>query len=368
MIAASASGQYNDIECWVGSGLAQSINKDWSWSLQWENRWTQGASWHDQGLVDLALEYRLSKHWDLNAQWRLSERQGLHGAYVARRRFALRTIGSWRVGSGKLTTRIMTAEDWTARTLFSSALAETKITPSTPTIRWRLGYNQRLTNRLLAGASWEVFRREGGRWSERWRAGLDFQLSKRLGFELGYLWENEWLNTDPWRSHVVRIQTSYSIRKAKQVFNRIPATRVYAPVDQALANARCPVCQIDQVRITEVHNKGEPADYIEIQNLSDATCSLEGWRITDDLTKSGWVLPGACLVSGALVLGYENGRRGFSFGLSASGEVLFLIDQEGNVKRQIQVLPAVGGRSQGPGEKGVWSFLEPSPGKVNGGN
>ena len=68
--ALSASGQYTDTECWVGTGVGQSLNKTWSWSLQWENRWTQGASWHEQGLVDAAVEYRVNKHWDLNMQWR----------------------------------------------------------------------------------------------------------------------------------------------------------------------------------------------------------------------------------------------------------------------------------------------------------
>ena len=90
--------QYTDTEFWLGSGVSQSINKDLSWSLQWENRWTQGMRWHDQGLVDAALEYDLNKHWSLNAQWRFSERQLAEGGYATRRRGALRLLGDWKAG------------------------------------------------------------------------------------------------------------------------------------------------------------------------------------------------------------------------------------------------------------------------------
>ena len=69
-----------------------------------------------------------------------------------------------------------------------------------------------------------------------------------------------------------------------------------------------------------------------------------------------------------MVLGYENGRGGFPFGLSASGEVLFLLDSAGDVKRQIQVLPTVGNQAQGLGNSGNWSFVGPSPGKVKSDN
>ena len=51
MVTSSARAQYVDEELWLGSGLKQAINKDLSWSLQWENRWTQGMRWHDQGLL-----------------------------------------------------------------------------------------------------------------------------------------------------------------------------------------------------------------------------------------------------------------------------------------------------------------------------
>lgn len=368
VLAVSANGQYTDAECWVGTGVGQSLNKTWSWSLQWENRWTQGASWHEQGLVDAALEYRVNKHWDLNMQWRFSERQQLDGGYAARRRIALRAIGSWKVGQGKWTARLMTTEDWNARPLFSGSRPEGQATPLMPTVRSRVGYGHRLNDWLDAEVSWEVFHRQGGRWSERWQASLGAELSKRWDVEVSYLWGNEWLEPDPWRSHVLRIQTSFALRKADQPFKRIPPARVYARGKRASMSGTCSECVADQIRITEVHAQGEPADYIEVQNASDAACSLAGWRITDDLTEVGWELPGGCLAPGSVVLGYENGRGGFPFGLSASGEVLFLLDPEGNVKRQIQVFPTLDNRAQGRTETGDWSFVEPSPGRVNTSN
>ncbi len=366
--AAVASGQYTDTECWVGTGVGQSLNKTWSWSLQWENRWTQGASWHEQGLVDVALEYRMNKHWDLNVQYRFAERQQFDGGYAARRRIALRAVGRWKTGRGKWTTRIMTSENWAARPWFSGALPEGQVAPSMPTVRSRVAYGHRVTNRLDAELSWEVFHRQGGRWSERWQVSLGTKLSKQWDLELAYLWGNQWLDPDPWRSHVLRIQTSYSLRNAERPFKRIPSTLVYSAGKRSAIKGACPVCTSDQVRITEIHAKGIPADYIEVQNNSNAICSLKGWRITDDLTADGWVLPEGCLAPGAVLLGYEKGRGGFLFGLSTSGEVLFLLDPEGNVKRQIQVLPSTENRAQGIGKMGDWSFVEPSPGEVQTSN
>ena len=366
--ALSASGQYTDTECWVGTGVGQSLNKTWSWSLQWENRWTQGASWHEQGLVDAALEYRLNKHWDLNVQWRFSERQQLDGGYAARRRVALRAIGRWKTEQGKWTARIMTTENWAARPWFSGPRPEGQADPLMPTVRSRAAYGRRLTKRLDAELSWEVFYRQGGQWSERWQASLGAELSKQWDVELAYLWGNEWMDPDPWRSHVLRIQTSYTLRKPDQPFKRLPPTRAYASGQRTKLSGTCSVCTAEQIRITEVHAKGDPADYIEVQNASDAACSLSGWRITDDLDEVGWELPAGCLEPGAVVLGYEKGRGGFPFGLSASGEVLFLLDSAGDVKRQIQVLPTVENQAQGPGNSGNWSFAEPSPGKVKSDN
>ena len=112
MVTSSARAQYVDEELWLGSGLKQAINKDLSWSLQWENRWTQGMRWHDQGLLDVAIEYQWDKHWSMNAQWRFSERQQKEGGYVPRQRGALRLLGDWKAGRGKVKGRLMWTEDW----------------------------------------------------------------------------------------------------------------------------------------------------------------------------------------------------------------------------------------------------------------
>lgn len=363
-------GQYTDMECWLGAGVKQSVNKSWSWSLQWENRFTQDASWHEQGLVDAALEYRLNKHWDVNMQWRFSERQGLDGGYTARRRVALRAIGGWRLGPGKAAVRLMASEDWLARSVFLPNEATAVPANFTPVWRTRVGYGVRLNKRWKADASWEVFYRSGGRWNERWQLALGADLTKRWGAEVAYLWGNAWLDTDPWRSHVIRVQTNYALQKPKRPLRPVPATRVYESGKRMrmVPEPDCAVCDAAAIRITEVHTQGKPSDYIEIQNASNQPCSLKGWHITDAKDKDGWSLPEHCLASGAVVLGYEDGRNGFNFGLSSDGEVLFLVAPSGEIAVERPLLPALENRSQGLDSTGSWTHLVPTPGEVEADN
>lgn len=359
-------GQYTDAECWLGAGVKQSVNKSWSWSLQWENRFTQDMSWHEQGLVDAALEYRLNKHWDLNMQWRFSERHGSSGGYTARRRLALRAIGGWKLGAGKASVRLMAAEDWLARSVFLPNELMAGSANFSPVWRTRLGYSIKFNKRWKAGASWEVFYRSGGRWNERWQVAVGKELTKRWDAEVAYLWGNDWLDVDPWRSHVVRVQTSYSLQKPKRPLRPVPSTRVYEQGKRMrlVPVPDCAVCDSTAIRITEVHTQGKFADYIEIQNASDRPCSMKGWHLTDSRDKMGWSLPGYCLAPGAVVLGYEDGRNGFNFGLSSDGEVLFLVAPSGEIESEINVLPALENRSQGLDSKGNWTHMAPTPGVV----
>jgi hypothetical protein len=372
VIVGTASGQYTDMECWLGTGVDQSLNKQWSWSLQWENRFTQDASWHEQGLVDAALEYRLNKHWDLNMQWRFSERQGLDGGYTARRRLALRAAGSWKAAGGKASLRLMATEDWLAQPVFAGVESLTVDRDFTPVWRTRLGYGYKLNKRWKADVSWEVFFRSGGQWSERWQLAVGADLPKRWGVEVAYLWGNVWMESDPWRSHVVRVQTTYSLRKPDRPLRPIPAARVYEDGQRmrrvSAAELECPVCAPSALCITEVRTQGQPADYIELQNISDQRCSTAGWRLTDSVEKEGWALPVECLEPQALILGYQGGRNGFSFGLSAAGESLILVGPDGEIVRELTLLPAVKGLSQGPDSAGNWTYLSPSPGTTQGGN
>lgn len=362
--------QYTDMECWLGTGVSQSLDKSWSWSLQWENRFTQDASWHEQGFVDAAFEYRLNKHWDLNMQWRFSERHGLDGGYTARRRLALRAIGGWKVGEGKASLRLMATEDWLARSVFRAAETGASSPEFSPVVRTRVGYAYALNKRWKADASWEVFYRTGGRWSERWQVALGVDLTKRWGAEVAYLWGNAWMDADTWRSHVIRLQTSYALQKPKRPLRPVPPTRVYEQGKRMhmVPVPDCPVCDASAIRITEVHTQGSPSDYIEVQNASASSCSMAGWRITDDVEGTAWSLPAHCLPAGAVVLGYEDGRNGFNFGLSSGGEVLFLVAPSGEIAGKTTLLPALENQAQGRDSAGNWTHMDPTPGVVGADN
>jgi len=362
--AITGSGQYTDVECWLGTGVGQSLNKSWSWSLQWENRWTQDATWHDQGLIDASLEYRLNKHWDVNAQWRFSERQQLDGGYLPQQRGALRLLGGWKVGSGKVRFRLMGSEDWLPTARAEGVLRDWN---PEPTLRIRWGYEQELSKRLDAVASWEVFVRNNGRKSERWQAAVTYAASKQINVKAAYLWGNEWGISDPWRSHVLRIQLNWKLPDAqKRTWRRIPPARVYDDgVVQRLVPSACEPCTKAQLVVTEVHTRGSRADYIEIQNAGLSPCDLGGWRMTDDPEKEGFVFNTACLPTEMMWLGYQGGRNSFDFGLSAEGELLYLFSPSGEDRLIYSLLFNADGRPQGFQSTGTWDFISPSPGHPN---
>ena len=71
----TAKAQYTDTGVWLGVAVDQKVNKDWSWSLKWENRWSMGGTWHDRGFVNAGVGYRLNKIWRAAAQLRWFDRQ-----------------------------------------------------------------------------------------------------------------------------------------------------------------------------------------------------------------------------------------------------------------------------------------------------
>lgn len=354
--------QYTDTEFWLGSGVSQSINKDLSWSLQWENRWTQGMRWHDQGLVDAALEYDLNKHWSLNAQWRFSERQLAEGGYATRRRGALRLLGDWKAGGGKVKGRLMWTESWNPLLGWEDIQTRTW----EPTTRMRLGYVHALASQTRAEVSWELFYRGDGQWSERRQASASWDVSKYWAVGASYMFGNTWKDDDPWRAHVLRIKTTWTLPSVRKIRRTSPPARIYKDGNAVGSRkmSACPPCKVNQLRLTEVNGKGEPADFIELLNEGDAPCDLKGWRITEALDRSGWTFPSVVLPASACWLGFEGGRNSFDFGISADGETLFLIGPNGVNFQKHLVLESTEYRSQGVDKSGVWNIFEPSPGLV----
>ena len=365
---ASAQGraQYTDVEVWLGSGVKQTLSKEVSWSLQWENRWTQGVSWHDQGMVDVSLNYRLNKHWDVNGQWRWSERQSVLGGYTARRRVALRVAGAWSWGPGEAVIRLMGTEDWEP----VPGRGEQSAFGLQPTMRLRMAYAMRMGSHVKTELSWEGFRRAGGALSERWQISAGRDVTENWDVELAYLWGNEWGMSDPWRSHVIRLQTGWTLPdRSKARRAGVPPTRAYSDgKPQRMSDQGCEPCKAEHLVVTEVHTKGTPADYIELENMGSVACDVFGWKLTDELEVSGWEIPRGCLPPHTKLLAYEGGRDSFNFGLSSEGETLYLVSPEGVVVRQVVLLPADGNQAQGVDGTGHWGFLTPSPGRSNSGN
>lgn len=357
--------QYADVGLWFGAGLKQDLNKAWNWTLEWENRWDMGITHHDRMLVDIGLERRLNKHWDLNGQWRWSEDEvGL--GYLPSNRIALRLNGGWKSGPGQFRTRIMATQDWTSRRAFEGS-GDANFEP---TLRLRWGYDVRINNDWEAGTSVEILKTApliaADDLRSRWQLGASRKMSESWSLQVIYLLGNEWLEDDPWTDHIFRVQSNWNLVDWKDLGKRqrIPKSKTYPP-PHLNRNAPSPptkvACSIEQILWSEVDAKGQPADFIELKNAGAEGCSMEGWRLTDSLEQLGLIFGDVFIPSEGYWVGYEGGQNSFDFGISAEGESLFLISPNGEALT-LTTLNQPDERSQNLDFSGVLKLLPRSPG------
>lgn len=130
---------------------------------------------------------------------------------------------------------------------------------------------------------------------------------------------------------------------------------------------------------------GESSDWIELSNLSNATVSLEGYRLTDDPTElDKWTfVSGVSLEAGERLVVWASGRdqaasleatsAHTNFKLRSSGEYLALIEPDGSIATEFgdgesDYVPQHTDVSYGFTEGGELRFFaEPTPGSPNAG-
>ena len=323
----TAKAQYTDTGVWLGVAVDQKVNKDWNWSLKWENRWSMGGTWHDRGFVNAGVGYRLNKTWRAAAQLRWIERQRSLGAYESGRRFAFRLDGKAKSGQGEWKWRLMTTKAWKSMAFNEGASISENLVQ-----RFRLGYARELFDRWTLVPSYEFFAKdiESGSvdWSTRVQVQLKHDINQQLSTSFAYVWSDEWQTSDPWSEHVIRFNINwrlpdFKIRKRKQ---SAPAARVYGAEGKRWSPPRQTFgqCVIDQLYLSEVHPKGKPSDFIELRSMSSVPCDLRDFSLTDDLNEEGLVFGTTILPPGGCWLGYEGGKESFSFGISAGGETIYL--------------------------------------------
>ena len=113
---------------------------------------------------------------------------------------------------------------------------------------------------------------------------------------------------------------------------------------------------------------GDFPDWIELENVSDETLSLAGWRLSDKEGKEGWVCPALTLAPGERTLIFASGKnRGNNADLSLSeGETLYLYTPGGTLSDQIVCPEGEADRAWLPeGAGGCRESLYPTPGYPN---
>lgn len=363
--SSTARAQYADVGLWFGTGLKQEVSKAWNWTVEWENRWNMGLSHHDRMLVDLGLERRLNKHWDVSAQWRWSEEDEVLG-YLPSSRIALRFTGGWKLGHGQMKTRLMATQD----VMNSSNSEDIGNANFGPTLRFRTGYDFQLNQRWEVGMSCELLKSPPLMIRNDLRSRLQMGVSRNMSdswtLSAIYLLGNEWFEADPWTDHILRIQSNWNLADWNEWRSRqrLPKARTYPQQPAArlsLNPSEISVCSSEHLRWSEVDAKGDPADFIELKNTSNQRCSLEGWRLTDSLEQLGLIFGPVFIPAEGYWVGFEGGQESFDFGISSEGESLFLISPTGE-ELPLTTINQPDNRSQHLDLSGVLKLLAPTPG------
>ena len=120
---------------------------------------------------------------------------------------------------------------------------------------------------------------------------------------------------------------------------------------------------------------GDYPDWVEIYNPDSLAINLEGWKLTDDISKSQyWTFPDHMLGSHQFLIVFlsgkntnESGEIHTDFRLKLMGEQIMLIDPNGNVQQRYEVMCVPPDLSIGmkPDASDNIVLLSPSPGFSN---
>ncbi len=340
-------GQWSETGGWLGVEVDQELRNDWAWSLQWENRWDTDLSRHQRGILDASIEKNLFSRITANVQYRYSEERNRTGGYTPRQRLALRLSSEGQWGIGK----------WNARLMGSQSLGPSIRANDTPwmevdeSVRFRFGYQHDWTGLWRWKTDIELFPdfETFADQKTRFRWLFTRQVNQALSASIGYIWSQQWNAVDPQTQHILKTNLSWTLdrpKKRKKSKTKIPSALVMvAEQGNQVAPVVPPVCTSEAAYVSEVHAKGQPADWIVITNRSESWCTLKGWRLTDSLEKSGLEFDAIVLPPQGKWKGYEKGQGSFDFGISADGERLFWIHPQGQIQ-EIQVGPQQGKGAQ----------------------
>lgn len=311
---------------WIGAGLKGEAPGPWSWSAQVESR--QLPAHHETAFLDLSVARTWGDHFEADLQWRSALEHGASN-YVPEHRLALRLTGT----TGPFAARFMAQEarpylvapDWATGPQGRVAL------------RARLGYTGPWWGAVRFGVSSEAFWRgthQNLAYAQlRNRLDADLRLSKSDRITLGYQLE---ISATGQPDHVVRLGFSHDLgewhpfadRKERRRRAAIPAARSFdatgTPIVTAGRSAQLPVCRAGQVFLSEVHANGTPADYIELHNPTAEDCRLTGWRFDDAAVLEDWLGTDEVVPAYGCWVAFSEGPGGFSSGLSADGEAVYL--------------------------------------------
>lgn len=152
------------------------------------------------------------------------------------------------------------------------------------------------------------------------------------------------------------------------------------PVEAVVEESSFEPREPEKLRISELMGKnrtclkdedGSFSDWIELENYSDVSVDLGGFRISDDEDKDGWQLPAVELAPGARLIVYADGkdRPGSlhtDFSLS-EGEGVYLYNQRGDLLSSAPVLGDEADCSVCLNENGIYErSIYPTPGYPKG--
>jgi hypothetical protein len=128
-------------------------------------------------------------------------------------------------------------------------------------------------------------------------------------------------------------------------------------------------CILGEVYVSEVANRGDPDDYIEVYNNGSEECTLAGFQLDDSEELEDFTFGYIILAPGDFWIGYEDSTDSFNSGLGSDGDIVVFADSDGNILTIIleESIATEDGieLSQSYGSDGTGCYTLPTPGESN---
>ena len=198
-------GQWSDFGVWTKVALSKEISDPLAFSTNFQTRLDYDASRLASSFINLALTRRLTPSLKFTIGLRLGQSRQKNFTWEPLRR---------------LSTSLRFKTPLSESLAFSFRLRSTLTSELAPRLRLRPALNFKFSKKLRGAINFEAFYRPSGDGfyfsTARYRAELDFKISKRRWISVAYQLERDKNTFDPWTYHTIICGFDIELKSSKR--------------------------------------------------------------------------------------------------------------------------------------------------------